>query len=229
MPDHMVEHVGAGVRALLGEIARLLRLGVKDVAAFGERLVKGGQRDVEPLACAPFRFLQPFPGGFKIPTQLDNIVNHLTEVPYISNIVIGLDRADEEQYRYALKYFSRLPQQHAVLWNDGPRMQAVHNRLGQASLAPEEPGKGRNVWYCIGYVLGARNSSVVALHDCDIVTYSREMLARLVYPVTNPAFPYVFAKGYYPRIADGSLNGRVTRLLVTPLLLALVWRSRQGD
>ncbi|WP_180901261.1 glycosyltransferase family protein [Martelella soudanensis] len=152
---------------------------------------------------------------------LDNIVNHLIEVPYISNIVIGLDRADEEQYRYALKYFSRLPQNHAVLWNDGPRMQAVHNRLGAAALAPEEPGKGRNVWYCIGYVLGARNSSVVALHDCDIVTYSREMLARLVYPVTNPAFPYVFSKGYYPRIADGSLNGRVTRLLVTPLLLAL--------
>ncbi|MBB4123990.1 glycosyl transferase [Martelella radicis] len=152
---------------------------------------------------------------------LDNIVNHLTEVPYISNIVIGLDQADEEQYRYALKYFSRLPQSHAVLWNDGPRMKAVHNRLGDAALAPQEPGKGRNVWYCIGYVLGARNSSVVALHDCDIVTYSREMLARLVYPVTNPAFPYVFSKGYYPRIADGSLNGRVTRLLVTPLLLSL--------
>ena len=152
---------------------------------------------------------------------LDNIVNHLTEVPYISNIVIGLDQADEEQYRYALKYFGRLPQNHAVLWNDGPRMQAVHNRLGDAALAPQEPGKGRNVWYCIGYVLGARNSSVVALHDCDIVTYSREMLARLVYPVTNPAFPYVFSKGYYPRIADGSLNGRVTRLLVTPLLLSL--------
>ncbi|AJY47298.1 glycosyl transferase [Martelella endophytica] len=152
---------------------------------------------------------------------LDNIVNHLTEVPYISNIIIGLDRADEEQYRFALNYFKRLPQSHVVLWNDGPRMKAVHNRLDDAALAPKEPGKGRNVWYCIGYVLGARNSSVVALHDCDIVTYSREMLARLVYPVTNPAFPYVFSKGYYPRIADGSLNGRVTRLLVTPLLLSL--------
>ena len=152
---------------------------------------------------------------------LDNIINHLVEVPYISNIIIGLDRANEEQYRYALNYFSRLPQNHAVLWNDGPRMQSVHNRLAEAALAPEQPGKGRNVWYCMGYVLGARNSSVVALHDCDIVTYSREMLARLVYPVTNPAFPYVFSKGYYPRIADGSLNGRVTRLLVTPLLLSL--------
>ena len=152
---------------------------------------------------------------------LDNIVKHLSEVPYISNIIIGLDRADEAQYRYALKYFSRLPQNHVVLWNDGPRLKAIHNRLDEAALAPKEPGKGRNVWYCIGHVLGARNSSVVALHDCDIVTYSREMLARLVYPVTNPAFPYVFSKGYYPRIADGSLNGRVTRLLVTPLLLAL--------
>jgi glucosyl-3-phosphoglycerate synthase len=47
------------------------------------------------------------------------------------------------------------------------------------------------------------------------------MLARLIYPVANPGFPYVFSKGYYPRIAERSLNGRVTRLLVTPLLLSL--------
>jgi glucosyl-3-phosphoglycerate synthase len=61
----------------------------------------------------------------------------------------------------------------------------------------------------------------MALHDCDIVTYEREMLARLVYPVANPAFPYQMAKGFYPRIDAHKLNGRVTRLLVSPLLIAL--------
>ena len=61
----------------------------------------------------------------------------------------------------------------------------------------------------------------MALHDCDIVTYDRSMLARLIYPVANPTFNYEFCKGFYARVADGRLNGRVTRLLVTPLLRSL--------
>lgn len=152
---------------------------------------------------------------------LSNILDELSKAKFINQIVIGLDRANEEQYRYAKQYFSRLPQSHMVLWNDGPRLQAIDARLKSLDLAPSEPGKGRNVWYCMGYILASQNSDVVALHDCDIVTYSKEMLARLVYPVANPNFSYQFCKGYYPRIADGKLNGRVTRLFITPLLMSL--------
>lgn len=61
----------------------------------------------------------------------------------------------------------------------------------------------------------------MTIHDFDILTYDREMLARLVYPMTNPAFPYQVAKGFYPRIGGGKLNGRATRLLVSPLPIAL--------
>ena len=52
---------------------------------------------------------------------LPNIVNHLTGADYLNEIVIGLDRADEAQYRHALTFFSKLPQHHRVLWNEGPR------------------------------------------------------------------------------------------------------------
>ena len=152
---------------------------------------------------------------------LAGIVEELAGARYINHIVIGLDRADAEQFAYAREFFAKLPQRHDILWNDGPRLRAIHDDLSAAKLAPEEPGKGRNVWYCIGHTLASANSDVVALHDCDIVTYKREMLSRLVYPVANPEFPYAFCKGYYPRIADHKLNGRVTRLLVTPLLLTL--------
>ncbi len=152
---------------------------------------------------------------------LSNIIDELREAKYINHIVIGLDRADRDQYQHAREFFSRLPQTHDILWNAGPRLREIHTSLKEAKLAPEEPGKGRNVWYCIGYTLASQNSDIVALHDCDITTYSREMLARLIYPVANPVFPYQFCKGYYPRIAEGKLNGRVNRLLVTPLLLAL--------
>lgn len=152
---------------------------------------------------------------------LSNIVDELCKVPYLSEIVIGLDRATEDEYKHALKFFSRLPQPHVVLWNDGPRLKAIDSRLQKQDLEPKEMGKGRNVWYCLGYVMSIGNIKSVALHDCDITTYTRELLARLIYPVANPNFNYQFCKGYYARIADGSINGRVCRLLVTPLLRAL--------
>lgn len=152
---------------------------------------------------------------------LQNIVEELKKVPYLSEIVIGLDRADKEQFEYAKNYFSGLPQTHRVIWNDGPRMTAIMERLKEQGLAPTEPGKGTNVWGCYGYVLASKRAKVVALHDCDITTYQRDMLARLLYPVAHPNFNYTFAKGYYARHADGKLNGRVARLMVTPMLRAL--------
>ncbi|MFT6113694.1 MAG: glucosyl-3-phosphoglycerate synthase [Oleispira sp.] len=152
---------------------------------------------------------------------LPNIVKHLKDADYLNEIVIGLDRADEEQYRHALTFFGKLPQHHRVLWNEGPRLQALDAELQELNLAPKELGKGRNVWYCMGYTLASNRSESVALHDCDIVTYDRELLARLIYPVANPRFNYEFCKGFYARVADGKINGRVSRLLVTPLLRAL--------
>ncbi|OFE12696.1 glycosyl transferase [Pseudohongiella acticola] len=152
---------------------------------------------------------------------LPNIIKELSQVPYLSQIVIGLDRANEAEYRHAREFFSELPQHHRILWNDGPRLRAIDERLQSQGLAPTEAGKGRNVWYCLGYTLASRKSQAIALHDCDILTYKREMLARLIYPVANPGFNYQFCKGYYARVADGKINGRVCRLMVTPLLRAL--------
>lgn len=152
---------------------------------------------------------------------LPNIIHHLQDVPYLNEIVIGLDRANEAQYKHALKFFGALPQHHRILWNDGPRLQALDAELAELGLAPKELGKGRNVWYCMGYTLASGKSESVALHDCDILTYDRSLLARLIYPVANPQFNYEFCKGFYARVADGKINGRVSRLLITPLLRSL--------
>ncbi|MBO6637412.1 MAG: glycosyl transferase [Roseitalea sp.] len=152
---------------------------------------------------------------------LPAILDELNTVKFVHHVVIGLDRATKKEYKAARKFFDRLELPHSVLWNDGPRLRAIDERLSQAGLSPTEPGKGRNVWYCIGYTLARAESDVIALHDCDILTYSKDMLARLVYPVANPEFAYQFCKGYYPRTADGKMNGRVSRLLVAPLLEAM--------
>ncbi|MBA6336807.1 glycosyl transferase [Colwellia sp. BRX8-7] len=152
---------------------------------------------------------------------LPDIINKIKGVEYLSEIVIGLDRADLKQYKHALTFFGQLPQHHRVLWNDGPRLQAIDAKLHALGLAPKELGKGRNVWYCMGYILASGKAESIALHDCDILTYERELLDRLLYPVANPMFNYEFAKGFYARVAGGKINGRVSRLLVTPLIKAL--------
>jgi len=152
---------------------------------------------------------------------LGNILNELSRVPYLNEIIIGLDRADEKQFEYARKYFGRLPQRHRILWNDGPRLKALDARLKEKRLAPMELGKGRNAWYCIGYALASGQAQAIALHDCDILTYNRQLLARLLYPIANPDFDYIFCKGYYFRATEDHLSGRVTRLLINPLLKTL--------
>ncbi|TWT78921.1 Glucosyl-3-phosphoglycerate synthase [Planctomycetes bacterium CA13] len=149
------------------------------------------------------------------------IVEELAKIPYLSEIIIGLDRANEHQFEAAKKFFDKLPQNYVVLWNDGTRLRHVDAALQTEGLAPTQLGKGRNVWYCLGYFLASGKSKAVALHDCDILTYNRSMPARLLYPLAHPSFHYQFCKGYYYRAANGKLNGRVFRLLVIPLIRAL--------
>ena len=152
---------------------------------------------------------------------MPNILAELSKVTYLHRIIIGLDRADEAQFRHAKEFFKGLNQKHIVIWNDSPRMLELGARLDALGLAPSEQGKGKNVWTALGYLMSCEDSAVMALHDGDIVTYTNELLARLIYPVANPNFPYQVAKGYYARVGSDKLNGRVTRLLVSPLLIAL--------
>ena len=154
-------------------------------------------------------------------TAMPRIIEQLCRVSYLNQLIIGLDCATQEEYTKALGIFSQLPQNIKVLWNDGPRLRAVDQKLRSAKLAPDQMGKGRNVWFCMGYALGSNQADAVAIHDCDITTYDRSLLARLLYPVAHPQFNYEFCKGYYARVADRKINGRVSRLLVTPLLQTL--------
>jgi len=151
---------------------------------------------------------------------LRKIVETLTEVRYVNEIVISLDRASALEFRLAKEYFSILPQRVRVIWNDGSRIQHILKRLTDNAIDVGQAGKGRGCWTAFGYVLARHQSKVLALHDCDIVSYDRQYLARLCYPIANPNLGYEFAKGYYSRITD-RLHGRVTRLFMTPLLRSL--------
>ncbi len=151
---------------------------------------------------------------------LPHIVDELMSVGYLNRVVVALSGATAAEYEQARDFFSVLPQATAVIWNDGPRLAAIFGRLKQAGLLGESYGKAHNLWISLGYLLACRDSAVIAVHDTDILTYERALLARLVYPLLDPNMEYEFAKGYYARVSD-RLHGRVTRLFVTPLLKSL--------
>jgi len=77
-------------------------------------------------------------------------------------------------------------------------------------------GKGRDVWLGLG--LAANVADYVAVHDADASTYSSAHVPRLL---AGLELGHEFVKGYYARVEDGQLYGRLARLFVAPLLRAL--------
>src|SRR5262245_48637998 len=197
-----------------GAIATLHRLGRPDVDRLETQLAEFAQET--PIALG-------LPGHAKeLGTQaLKLIVRELRNISYLKQIIVGVDHASLREWKKARRFFAQLPQNPVLIWNSGPRLQRLFAQLEEADLAAGPPAKGRNVWMCFGYVLASEQSRMVAVHDCDILTYSRELLARLCYPVAHPSLGFDFCKGYYARFTN-KLNGRVMRLLVTPLLRSLI-------
>ena len=197
-----------------GAIATLHRLGQPNVARLERELEKFSEE-------TPMALVLPCHVRELGTPALNRIARELKAVTYIKQIVVGIDGANRaREWQKARRFFHQLPQRPMMLWNDGPRVQELFKKLDDAELSAGPGGKGRNVWICFGYVLASDQARMVAVHDCDIVTYNRELLARLIYPVAHPALGFDFCKGYYARATD-KLNGRVMRLLVTPMLRAL--------
>jgi len=130
-----------------------------------------------------------------------------------------LDMTDDE-FKRVRERLSVLPQEVNVIHTSGRRIRDIFTTFEKEGIGAGEDGKGRSAWLAYGYVLSRGECEVIALHDCDILTYSRELLARLCYPVANPSLDYVFCKGYYARVTN-KMHGRVTRLFVTPIVRAL--------
>ena len=151
---------------------------------------------------------------------MPGIVQELAKVKYLHEIVLVLDKASEKDFTRVREFMSPIATDVRIIHNDGKRITEVYETLSRNGLDAGQRGKGRSAWLAYGYVLARAQSDVIALHDCDIVNYTREMLARLCYPVANPNLDFVFCKGFYSRVTN-KMHGRVTRLLVTPLIRSL--------
>jgi glucosyl-3-phosphoglycerate synthase len=151
---------------------------------------------------------------------MPRIIEELKDVDYLHKVVLSLDRAGRAEFEKVRGYMSVLKADVRVVWHDGPRMKKLYRELMRNDFSMNHPGKGRSVWMTLGSILSERDVYAIALHDCDIVNYRREMLARLLYPVAHPALDFEFSKGYYARVTD-RLYGRVTRLFYTPMIRTL--------
>jgi glucosyl-3-phosphoglycerate synthase len=197
-----------------GVIATFHRLGHTDLERMERDLVEFSRH-------RPIALVLPI-----TPTELGSpaaqgMVNNLREIAYLDEIVITLGRTSQRSdFLKAQEFFSVLPQRHRIIWASGPSLSQLYQLLAENDLQVGEDGKGRSAWIAYGYILAREKSKVIALHDCDIINHSRELVGRLCYPVASPSIDYAFCKGYYARISD-RMHGRVTRLFVTPLVRSL--------
>ncbi len=195
-----------------GVITTFHKLGKTDIKRLEQELKKFS--GIRPIALVLPSLYREFESG-----SLPNIMETLRKVRYLNEIVLCMDKCNTAQFKRVKKEFSSIKKL-SLIWNDGPCLKECYRILKENSLSPGEAGKGRAVWISLGLVLGRGESRVIAVHDCDIVNYSRELLARLCYPVATPHYEYTFCKGYYSRVTD-RMYGRATRLFFTPFIRAL--------
>lgn len=196
-----------------GTIATLHRLGNPDYKRLEEEMAVLA-RD------SPLALVLPCHARDLQSPVLADIVAELRDARFLSHVTVGLDGGSRTDFDTARRIFSRLPQRVSILWNDGPRMADLLDQMECAGMDPGPMGKGRNMRLCLGQVLAGTNAAAVAIHDCDILQYKRELLVRLCFPVLDPGMAFLVSKGFSARFST-RLNGRVMRLLITPLLQAM--------
>ena len=153
------------------------------------------------------------------------ILEELKSVDYVAEVILVLGRATREDFGRAKNALAKLPVRSTVVWPESDHLLPVfESAKDRVDIGP--PGKGRDVWIALGYLLGEGGFHAVGLHDADIVTYTPEIPLRLFSPLIHPDLNLSFCKGYYARVSDSGLAGRVTRLLVAPLLFLL---AREGS
>lgn len=153
---------------------------------------------------------------------LTQIREHLQHCAFVNTVVVCLYAETVEQYATAVRFFAPLPQTTVVLWENGPRITQILENLQELGLdLLHHRGKGRAVWLGLG--VASLQADAIALHDADITTYDKSYPLKLLFPLLEKEFGIAFNKAYYARLGSypRSLHGRVMRLFVTPLLVAL--------
>jgi len=162
--------------------------------------------------------------------HIENILKHINESNFLTKVVIALAADDEQQYKQVKQFFSKLEIPYIIVWCDGPSVQQVIEELKEKDLdITMFSGKGKDSWIALG--VATLDSYAIAMHDADIVFYSRLLPAKLLYSIVEPDLDFYYNKGYYARIDMERLvmYGRVNRLLLNPLLHSLLKKTHYSS
>src|SRR5688500_18100338 len=112
-----------------GAIATLHRLGKPDLARMERELMEFSHE--RPIALVlPCHIRELGTRGLKM------IVRELKNVPYLKQIIVGIDGATRrDDWEKARVFFRQLPQNPVLLWNNGPRMRALFEKLEANELS----------------------------------------------------------------------------------------------
>jgi glucosyl-3-phosphoglycerate synthase len=125
-------------------------------------------------------------------------------------VIVAL-RSSSDRVESVVEWLSGFDLPLEVLWCDGPRLGSLLSSNGLNGTR----GKGRDVWLALGL---AAKSEYVVVHDADTKTYDESHVPKLLFPLARGM---AFSKGYYARVENDRLYGRLFRLLYRPMIEAL--------
>ena len=115
-----------------GFVTTLHNFGTKSLQQFEEELkIFSGYRPMELILPSLYSELEG--------PALRHIVEQISQVDYISHVIIGLDKADKEQFLHASHFFSKLNKPFSLLWNDGPRLRKIDAYTTPSVSSPFHP------------------------------------------------------------------------------------------
>jgi len=86
-----------------GNVTTLHQLNTRSLEQLEDNLIEYGKK--KPLGLVLPSLYSELEGP-----ALSSIVDELGKVPYLNQIVVGLDRANESEFKKAIQFFNRLPQ-----------------------------------------------------------------------------------------------------------------------
>ena len=67
---------------------------------------------------------------------LPNIISEINKTKFLNHIVVGLDRANKDEYIKSFNFFKKLKIPFSILWNDGPRLMELDKELKEKGYLP---------------------------------------------------------------------------------------------
>jgi len=135
---------------------------------------------------------------------IHNLLNQLKTISFIHEIIIVLNGTNTE-----LEYYNN-----DLVCSTEPPFTLIKVLIVSGS------GKGHALKIGFDYVYTHyQNDAILVTLDADLKSFNVDYLLKLVYPIA--VFGGHFNKGYYVRFSNNKLDGRLTRLLVFPLLYAI--------